>query len=241
MEQRKNDKSNLEKLRYVFKGIGFVGVIGIVFLAFSYKSYDKVSYDFRVSIEEVQEDLPPLIAPDIPPPPPPPPPKAKPPQEPEIEIVKDEVEVEEEEFEDEDEEDLEIEEGPEEDDEPAEVLDAAPLLFVKDMPHYQKCAKEKNNAMRDMCTKLEINRKIKEAFVYPDIAQDMGLEGTVYVQFVVSSSGQVKDVVILKSVHKYLDEAAIKAVRSLPILIPGKQLDKPVDVLYKVPVKIELN
>ena len=69
----------------------------------------------------------------------------------------------------------------------------------------------------------------------------MGLEGTVYVQFVVSSSGEVKDVIILKSVHKYLDEAAVNAVKSLPKLIPGKQLDKPVDVLYKVPVKIEFN
>lgn len=240
MEKRKNDKANLEKLRYIFTGIGLVGVIGLVFLAFSYKSYDKVSYDFMVSIEEVQEDLPPLIAPDIPPPPPPPPPKAKPPKEPEIEIVKDDIEVEEEQFDEELDEDIEIEEGPEEDDEP-EPVDAGPLLFVKDMPHYKKCAKEKNNAMRDMCTKREINNKIKEAFVYPDIAQDMGLEGTVYVQFVVSSSGEVKDVIILKSVHKYLDEAAVNAVKSLPKLIPGKQLDKPVDVLYKVPVKIEFN
>ena len=241
MENRKNDKANLEKLRYIFSGIGFVGIIGIVFLAFSFKTYDKVSYDFSVSIEEIQEELPPLIAPAVPPPPPPPPPKQKPPpKEPEIEIVKDDVEVEEEEFDDEDEEEMEIEETEEGDEEPAEELDKGPVVWVQDMPHYKECANEKG-PMRDMCTKKVINKKIREAFVLPDIAQDMGLKGIVYVSFVVGRDGKVKDVKILKGVHKYLDDAAIKAVQKLPTLIPGKQLDKAVEVLYQVPVRIQYN
>ena len=77
MEKRKNEKANLEKVKYVFRGIGFVCIIGLVFLTFTLKTYDKVSYDFKVSIDEIQEDLPPLIAPIIPPPPPPPPPQQK--------------------------------------------------------------------------------------------------------------------------------------------------------------------
>jgi protein TonB len=69
----------------------------------------------------------------------------------------------------------------------------------------------------------------------------MGLEGIVYVQFVVSSSGKVENVKVIKGVHRHLDNAAISAVQKLPPLIPGKQLDKPVSLLYTVPVKIILD
>jgi protein TonB len=238
MENRKNEKANLDKVKHVFRGIGFVCIIGLVFLTFTLKTYDKVSYDFKVSIDEIQDDLPPLIAPVVPPPPPPPPKQEKKPQEPELEIVEDDVEVEEEEFEDEDDEDIEIEEGPEE--EETEELEAVPLTFVKNMPHYKSCASG-NNSERDRCTRQMFDRKIREAFVYPDIAQEMGLEGIVYVQFVVSSSGKVENVKVIKGVHKHLDNAAIKAVQKLPQLIPGKQLDKPVSLLYTVPVKIILD
>ena len=238
MENRKNDKANLEKVKHVFRGIGFVCIIGLVFLTFTLKTYDKVSYDFKVSIDEIQEDLPPLIAPVVPPPPPPPPKQEKKPQEPELEIVEDDIEVEDEEFEDEEDEDIEIEEGPEE--EESEELEAVPLTFVKNMPHYKSCASG-NNSERDRCTRQMFDRKIREAFVYPDIAQEMGLEGIVYVQFVVSSSGKVENVKVIKGVHKHLDNAAIKAVQKLPQLIPGKQLDKPVSLLYTVPVKIILD
>lgn len=240
MKNRKNDKANLEKMRYVFLRIGYVSIIGLVFLAFSMKTYDKVSYDFKVSIDEVQEDLPPLIAPATPPPPPPPPPPPKaPPKEPELEIVDNEEEVEEEEFEDEDDEDKEIEEGIENDEEEEEV-EAAPLTFVKDMPHYKDCAGG-SNAERDRCTRMMFDREIKKNFEYPDIARDMGLQGIVYVQFVVSKTGKVEQVKVVRGVHPHLDNAAIRAVKKLPSLIPGKQLDKPVSLLYTVPVKILLN
>ncbi len=238
MENRKSDKANLEKVKHVFRGIGYISIIGLVFLTFTLKTYDKISYDFKVSIDENQEDLPPLIAPVVPPPPPPPPPKQKKIQEPELEIVEDDVEVEEEEFDDEDEEDMEI--GDEEQDEMPEELDAVPLTFVKNMPHYKSCASG-NNFERDRCTRKMFDRKIREAFVYPDIAQEMGLEGIVYVQFVVSATGKVEKVKVIKGPHKYLNDAAIKAVQKLPPLIPGKQLDKPVSLVYTVPVKIVLD
>lgn len=239
MDKRKNDNVNLEKVRIVFKGIGFVAIIGLIFLAFTFKTYNNVSYDFKVSIDEDQEDLPPLIQPATPPPPPPPPPPpAAPPEEPELEIVENDVEVEEEEFDDEDDEDKEIEESVEDDDEEEEE-DDTPLTFVKDMPHYKECASG-NNMERDRCTRMKIDKEIRKNFNYPDIARDMGLEGIVYVQFVVSKTGKVEKVSVIKGVHPHLDNAAIKAVQKLPALVPGKQLDKAVSLLYTVPVKIQL-
>jgi len=73
----------------------------------------------------------------------------------------------------------------------------------------------------------------------PDIARDMGYEGTVYVRFVVSPSGSVIDVTTMKGEYPVLNEAAVAAVKKLPSMIPGKQLDRAVPVVYTVPIKIE--
>lgn len=240
MVKRKNDKANLDKIRGVFLGIGLTAIFGVVFLAFSLKTYDKVSYDFKVSIDDVQDDLPPLIPPPAtPPPPPPPPPPAAPPKEPEIEIVPDEEEVPEEEFDDEEEEDIEIDEGPTEEEE-EEELEPAPVAFASDMPHYRDCA-DGNNIQRTMCTKQKIDREIKRNIVVPDIAISMGYEGTVYIKFTVNTKGAIDDIQVIKGVNKVLDEAAISAVRKLPSMIPGKQLDKAVSVFFQVPVKFVIN
>lgn len=239
MEKRKNDNVNLDKIRGVFLGIGLTAIIGTVFLAFSLKTYDKVSYDFKVSIDDDQEDLPPLIPPPAtPPPPPPPPPPAAPPKEPELEIVEDDEEVPEEEFDDEDEEDMEIEEGPAEEEE--EELEPPPVAFASDMPHYEDCS-DGNNMQRTMCTKQKIDREIKKNVIVPDIAISMGYEGTVYIKFTVNTKGAIADIQVIKGVNKVLDEAAIAAVRKLPDMIPGKQLDKAVSVFFQVPVKFVIN
>lgn len=236
MKNRKNDNVNLDKFKQVFLALGFIAIIGLVFLAFSLKSYDKVSYNFKVSIDEMQEDLPPLIPPPIQIPPPVTLPPKKQPKEPELEIVEDEIEIPEEDFEEEDEEELEIEEDTS--DEDAEEVEAAPLFFVKNMPHYKECSAG-NNMQRNACTRKLLNKRIHGAFVMPDIARDMGYEGTVYVRFVVSPSGAVTDVTAMKGEYPVLNEAAVAAVKKLPNMIPGKQLDRAVPVVYTVPIKIE--
>ena len=240
MVKRKNDKANLDKIRGVFKGIGLTAICGLVLLAFSLKTYNKVSYDFKVAIYDVQDDLPPLIPPPAtPPPPPPPPPPSAPPKEPEIEIVPDEEDVPEEEIDITEEQDIEIDEGPSEEEE-EEELEPAPVAFASDMPHYRDCA-DGNNIQRTMCTKQKIDREIKRNIVVPDIAISMGYEGTVYIKFTVNTKGAIYDIQIIKGVNKVLDEAAISAVRKLPSMIPGKQLDKAVSVFFQVPVKFVIN
>ena len=240
MIKRKNDKANLDKIRGVFKGIGLTAICGLVLLAFSLKTYNKVSYDFKVAIDDVQDDLPPLIPPPAtPPPPPPPPPPSAPPKEPEIEIVPDEEDVPEEEIDITEEQDIEIDEGPSEEEE-EEELEPAPVAFASDMPHYRDCA-DGNNIQRTMCTKQKIDREIKRNIVVPDIAISMGYEGTVYIKFTVNTKGAIYDIQIIKGVNKVLDEAAISAVRKLPSMIPGKQLDKAVSVFFQVPVKFVIN
>ena len=235
MKQRKSDKSNLEKARYLFLSIGFLFIAGITFAAFTYKTYDKNAYDFIIDIDEELADIPQIVQPPEMPeftPPPPPPPK-----EPEIEIVENEVETPEEEFEDEEEEEMEINETEIEEEESDEALDDTPLMYSKDMPYYPECAGLKGR-VRDKCTERLIHKKIKEAYVLPEIAREMGWEGTVYVRFVINKQGNVNKVEILKGVNDVLNKAAIEAVKKLPKASPGLRLDKPVSIIYTVPVKI---
>ena len=76
--------------------------------------------------------------------------------------------------------------------------------------------------------------------VYPEIAQEAGLEGTVVVQVFVDKKGRVKDTVILKGIpNTGLDEAAISAIRKTRFR-PAKQRERPVGVWISIPVNFRL-
>lgn len=76
---------------------------------------------------------------------------------------------------------------------------------------------------------------------YPVEAAKGGITGKVYVDFLVSSTGEVKDVSVKKSVHKLLDAEAIRVISSMPGWKPGSQSGKPVDVQMTVPIEFKLH
>jgi len=75
---------------------------------------------------------------------------------------------------------------------------------------------------------------------YPAAAKIAGKEGQVVLQAVVGVDGKVRDVKVLKSVHKLLDEAALKAVRQYEYT-PGKRNGVPEAVTLKIPVSFTLH
>ena len=76
--------------------------------------------------------------------------------------------------------------------------------------------------------------------VYPEIAQEAGIEGTVVVQVFVDKKGRVKATVILKGIpNTGLDEAAISAIRKTRFR-PAKQRARPVGVWISIPVNFRL-
>lgn len=79
-------------------------------------------------------------------------------------------------------------------------------------------------------------RTLGQTIVYPAEALQQGLEGKVFVSFVVAESGQVQDVKVSKSVHPLLDTEALRAVQALPAFVPGKQNGRPVAVAYTLPI-----
>ena len=81
-----------------------------------------------------------------------------------------------------------------------------------------------------------VGKKIK----YPNIAKQMGMQGVVYIGFVVNPEGKVEDPKILKSVAKILDEEALRVVEKEIEFEPGYQEGKAVSVRFVLPIKFQL-
>lgn len=81
-----------------------------------------------------------------------------------------------------------------------------------------------------------LSRNVKS----PLIAQENGIEGKVYVSFVIDEEGAIFDVSILRGVDSSLDNESLRVVRGMPKWSPGKQGGKPVKVRYNVPIYFEL-
>ena len=76
--------------------------------------------------------------------------------------------------------------------------------------------------------------------VYPEIAQEAGIEGTVYIQFFIDAKGNVTEAWVQKGIpNTGLNEAALAAVKKSKWK-PAQQRDKKVGVWQTVPVKFEL-
>ncbi len=74
---------------------------------------------------------------------------------------------------------------------------------------------------------------------YPEMARQAGVEGTVYVQFIVDETGRVLDPVAIRSPNDLLTNAAIQAVLESEF-VPGQQRGRAVRVRFTVPVKFQL-
>lgn len=87
--------------------------------------------------------------------------------------------------------------------------------------------------------------KVLKAFVdatmkYPEIALENGIEGQVYVNFVVAKDGSVTNAKVIRGVDPSLDKEAKRIVESMPKWKPGKQNGENVEVAFTVPINFKL-
>jgi protein TonB len=76
---------------------------------------------------------------------------------------------------------------------------------------------------------------------YPQIAQDNGIQGKVFLTFVVERDGSVTNVRVVKGVDKILDDEAVKAIEASPKWSPGLQRGRPVRVRFFIPLVFSFN
>lgn len=81
---------------------------------------------------------------------------------------------------------------------------------------------------------------VSKNLVYPQIAQEQDLQGTVVLRFKVDVDGSVSAVKIEKSLSRECDEAAATVVRKLRRFVPAKQQGHPVPVWFRLPVRFRI-
>ena len=236
MEIKKDPKVDLQNNSSLYFVIGLCIILFITWRAIEWKSYEKDLFEYQtLDVDsDDEEEIP--ITEQIKTPPPPPPPPAQAPTE--IEVVKDEEEVEEtiikstETDEDEivDVETVEIED--EEDD-----IDV-PFAVIEDVPIFPGCEKVKKDQLRN-CFQEKINKHIKKNFRYPEIAQEMGIQGRVFVNFIISKDGSITNIK-MRGPDKNLEKEAKRIISLLPQMTPGKQRGRPVRVPFSIPITFRL-
>ena len=75
---------------------------------------------------------------------------------------------------------------------------------------------------------------------YPQVAKEKGIQGKVFVTFVVGRDGSVLNVKIARSADPTLDAEALRVVKSMPKWTPGKQDGKEVAVQFTIPINFKL-
>ncbi|MGD1980565.1 MAG: energy transducer TonB [Flavobacteriaceae bacterium] len=235
MQPKKSEKVDLTKNSSLYFVVGLAVVLLVSWQAIEWKTYKKI-YDYEaLNVEEDDdEEIPITEQIKTPPPPPPPPPPA-----PEvIEIVEDEEEVEEtviESTETNEDEIIEVEEVEiEEDDLDIDV----PFAVIEDVPIFPGCERVKKSERRD-CFQEQMNKHIRKNFRYPEIAQEMGIQGRVYVNFIISKDGSITNI-RMRGPDKNLEKEAQRIISKLPSMTPGKQRGRPVRVPFSIPITFRL-
>lgn len=236
MQPKKNEKADLSKNSSLYFVIGLSLILLISWQAIEWKSYDKSLYGYEaLDVEEDDdEEIPITEQLKTPPPPPPPPPPA-----PEvIEVVEDEEEVEEtviESTETNEDEIVEVEEVEiEEDFEDVDV----PFAVIEDVPIFPGCEKVAKSERRN-CFQEKMNTHIRKNFRYPEIAQEMGIQGRVYVNFIIAKDGSISNI-RMRGPDKNLEAEAQRIISKLPQMTPGKQRGRPVRVPFSIPITFRL-
>ncbi len=233
MEPKKNPKADLTKNSSLYFVLGLAAVMLLTYVAFEWKTYEKINeYDTSMNVDDLLDEEVPMTE-QIKTPPPPPPPQA-----PEvIEIVEDEEEVEETVIEStetsQDEEIIEVDDVIV--DEMDEDLDV-PFSVIEDVPVFPGCEKESD---KRACFNKMIQKHISKNFRYPEIAQEMGVQGRVNVMFVIQKDGSIGNV-RMRGPDKNLEKEAARIIDKLPKMTPGKQRGRAVRVPFSIPITFKL-
>ena len=223
MEAKKTEKADLTKKTGLYLSIGLLVTMALVVSAFEWTDKDdklnllanKSTNTFEEMIEVPPTEQPPPPAPTI--------------QQPQIIEVPDEEEIKEDlniKFDVEVTEDTKVEAVHVVTEEPKEEVDE--IFNV-----VEESASPKGGL-------TAFYKYFGDRMKYPAQARRMGVEGKVFVQFVIGKDGSINEVKVLKGIGAGCDEEAIRVVQAAPSWNPGKQRGKPVKQRYTLPITFKL-
>lgn len=224
MESKKSKKANLENKKGIFMMIGMIISLGIVIMAFEWKTPDLSLRDKdHAGLMNWDEDIVPITEH----------------KKPEVKIEKpktlitinivDKKDLIEDFYVIDVEADIHTEVEPyvfKMADETS-VVDDTPFKVVEQMPEFPGGIEA-------------LYKFIGKHIVYPQLAKETGVVGTVYLGFIIETDGSVSNIEVLRTPHPDLSTEAIRVLKLLPNWIPGKQRNKTVRVEYTLPFKFSL-
>ena len=221
MEPKKHPQADLSRKSGLFFSIGLMISLALALTSFEWKSYSGMALIIPGMLESDMEPIPDIkITVHEPPKPPVAPPKI-------IEVPDDEeINIEDFEW------DVEITPDSEIEDivfsnEPADEVADEILDFTEVMP-------EPIGGLK------AFYRYVSENIRYPQQAKKWGIEGKVYLVFLIDRDGSIKEVTVLKGIGYGCDEEAVKVVSNAPKWKPGKQGGVPVKVRQRLPIEFKL-
>jgi protein TonB len=228
MDAKKSPKADLENKKTIFLQIGLVIALVLCLLAFNWTTGKKDASIFEGMNEQAIEEEQIPVTEEIPP-------EQAPPPEVTVtdlfEIVQDDVVLANDVSFDDDEttEDKVVEiYAPVSLQAEEEATEEEVFVIVEDMPKFKG---GDINKFREW-----VQKRVR----YPEIASENGIQGRVYITFVVETNGLVSNVSVTRSVDALLDDAAKEAVEASPKWEPGMQRGRPVRVRYSIPIIFQI-
>ncbi len=221
MEAKKTESADLLKKTSFFFSIGLLLTLALVFTAFEWKQYDDSLIVLGKSTNTFEEML------EVPPTEQPPPPVPII-QQPQIVEVPNEEEIKE---------DLNLKFDIEISSETKIEMVIVPVVEKEDVDEIFSVVEESANPKGGYPA---FYKYIFEKMKYPAQARRMGVEGKVFIEFVVNRDGSIVDVKAIKGIGAGCDEEAIRVVQGAPAWTPGKQRGKPVRQKMVIPITFKL-
>ncbi len=121
-----------------------------------------------------------------------------------------------------------------------EVIEDVPFMIIEDVPVFPGCKGSKSELRA--CFSAEVRKLVNKKF-NAELATDLGLPSgsiqRIFVMFKIDNNGDIVDVKA-RAPHKRLQEEAIRVVKLLPKMTPGKQRGKAVGVKYSLPITFKI-
>ncbi len=112
------------------------------------------------------------------------------------------------------------------------------MLIIEDVPLFPGCERVVKSKRRD-CFQKKIVQHISRNFRYPKKAQEMAIQGRVFVQFMIGKDGNISGI-RTRGPHSILEREANRIISLLPKMTPGKQKGRPVRVPFSIPITFNL-
>ncbi|MBV7269758.1 energy transducer TonB [Winogradskyella luteola] len=116
-----------------------------------------------------------------------------------------------------------------------------PFPLIEKVPVYPGCEKYDSNEARKECMSKKITKLVGRKF-NTSVGERYGITGLqkIQTQFTVDKNGNVTDVKV-RAPHPALEKEAKRVIDKIPHMKPGIQKDKPVGVIYTLPITFQVN